>query len=186
MEKVVLFLAEGFEEIEALTVVDVLRRADIKCDMCSTDCKSVKGSHGIEVKSDVLIKDLNLEEYAALVLPGGMPGSKNLKENKTVISIIKKFNAENKIIAAICAAPMVLSEAGIIDGREITSYPNTELSPCNYVEKVVAEDKNIITSRGPATSIYFALKLVSRLGKSKKADELKTGMMLKFLEDNVK
>jgi 4-methyl-5(b-hydroxyethyl)-thiazole monophosphate biosynthesis len=186
MSKVLLFLAEGFEEIEALTVVDVLRRADIKCDMCSITGISVKGSHGIEVKCDKVMKDINEEDYNGVVLPGGMPGSKNLKENEGVLSIVRKFHEEGRIVAAICAAPMVLSAAGIIKGKEITSYPDTELSDCNYVEKIVAEDNNIITSRGPATSIYFALKLVEKLSDVKKANELKSGMMLEFLEDNVK
>lgn len=186
MSNVILFLADGFEEIEALTVVDVLRRADIKCDMCGINGINVKGSHGIEVKCDKVLKDIDADDYNAVVLPGGMPGAKNLKENQNVIKIVKKYYGEGKIVAAICAAPMVLNEAGIITGKEITSYPNIELDNCNYVEKVVAEDGNIITSRGPATSIYFALKLVEKLSNLEKIDELKDKMMINFLESSAK
>jgi 4-methyl-5(b-hydroxyethyl)-thiazole monophosphate biosynthesis len=185
MSKVILFLADGFEEIEAITVVDVLRRADIKCDICGLNSINIKGAHGIEVKCDKIFKDISESEYDVVVLPGGMPGAKNLKENSGVVSLVSSFYKQGKIVAAICAAPIVLDEAGIIKGKTITSYPDLELGQCNYVEQVVAEDKNIVTSRGPATTIYFALKLVEKLVGNKKADELKSEMMLAFLEKSI-
>lgn len=185
MSSVVLFLADGFEEIEAITVADVLRRADIKCDICGLSSITVKGSHGIEVKCDKVLEKINDSDYEALVLPGGMPGAKNLKENNKLVKLVSSFYKQGKIVAAICAAPMVLDAAGIIKGKTITSYPGLELSECDYVEKVVAEDKNIITSRGPATTIYFALKLVEKLASINKSHELKDDMMLNFLENSL-
>lgn len=189
MINVLLFLAEGFEEIEALTVVDVLRRADIKCDTCSiTDSSFVTGAHGIEVKCDTIISKIDAESYGAVVLPGGMPGSVNLKDNNKVIHIVSDFYKRDKITAAICAAPIVLERAKVVKGNVITSYPNVmdDLSDCTYVEELFAEDKNLITSRGPATAIYFALKLVERIAGSEKAKALKNGMLLDFVEDKIR
>lgn len=189
MINVLLFLAEGFEEIEALTVVDVLRRANIKCDTCSiSDSEYVKGAHGIEVKSDTIIRKVDLREYGAVVLPGGMPGSTNLRDNGKVIHIVSDFYKRGKIVAAICAAPIVLEKAQIIKGNKITSYPGAieDLTDCIYQEELFVEDKNLITSRGPATSIYFALKLVERIADKEKARKLKDGMMLDFVEKKIK
>jgi len=185
MSNVILFLADGFEEIEAITVVDVLRRAAIKCDICGLNSVTVKGAHGIEVKCDKIFEKINDSEYDALVLPGGMPGAQNLKENEKLLKLVNSFYKQGKIVAAICAAPMVLDAAGIIKGKTITSYPGLVLSECDYVEKIVAEDKNIITSRGPATTIYFALKLVEKLTDIEKAEKLKDEMLLKFLENSL-
>lgn len=188
MINVLLFIADGFEEIEALTVVDVLRRVNINCDMCSLGGIYVKGAHHIEVKCDKVIDEIHRDEYDAIVLPGGMPGAKNLKENEKVIDIVKDFYKNNKIVSAICAAPIVLKEADICSGNKMTSYPSfkEELKYCTYVEDIVVEDKNIITSRGPATALYFALKLVERLGKHQEADKLREEMLLKFVEKSIK
>ncbi|MFT8314190.1 MAG: DJ-1 family glyoxalase III [Clostridium sp.] len=188
MINVLLFIAEGFEEIEALTVVDILRRANVKCDTCSIAGSFVKGSHGIEVKADKLIEEIDENEYGAVVLPGGMPGAKNLKENKKVIEIVKDFYRDNKIVAAICAAPIVLKEADIYRKHKITSYPDfkEELKAADYIEDIVVEDKNIITSRGPATAIYFGLKLAEKIAGKDKADNLKEGMLLNFVEETAK
>lgn len=185
MSSVILFLAEGFEEIEAITVVDVLRRADIKCDICGLNSLTVKGDHGIEVNCDKILGNIVDSEYDAVVLPGGMPGAKNLRENSKVVDLVSSFYKQGKIVAAICAAPMVLDRAGIIKGKTITSYPGLELGECNYIEQIVAEDGNIITSRGPATTIYFAMKIAEKLEGIQKIDELKSEMMLTFLENNI-
>lgn len=189
MVNVLLFLADGFEEIEALTVVDVLRRANIKCDTCSiSDSYAVKGSHGIEVKSDVLLKKTDLHEYGAIVLPGGMPGAANLRDNNKVVKIVSDFYKKGKIVAAICAAPIVLEKAQVIKGNKVTSYPGVkdELKDCIYEEEILSEDKNLITSRGPATAVYFALKLVERIKDKEKAEIIRDGMLLDFLEEKVK
>lgn len=189
MVNVLLFIAEGFEEIEALTVVDILRRADIRCDMCSINGSYVKGAHDIEVKCDIVIDEIDKNEYGAVVLPGGMPGAKNLKENKKVVEIVKDFYKNNKIVAAICAAPIVLKEADIHSGHKITSYPGFReelMDHCTYMEDVVVEDENIVTSRGPATAIYFGLKLVERINGKNKANNLKEEMLLNFVEKSAK
>lgn len=187
MKKVILFAAEGFEEIEALTVVDVLRRGGVQCDICSTNEHNVTGSHGIAISADVLINEVNFREYDGIVLPGGMPGSENLKNNIKVIEIVKDFYMSGKLIGAICAAPIALEEAGILQGRKITSYPNVKdrLGNCIYTENPVEVDGNIITSRGPATSIAFALKLLEYLGQLEEVEALKEGMMVNFMSNHI-
>ena len=182
MKRVAVFLAEGFEEIEALTVVDILRRVNITCDMVSLKDLEVKGAHNILVKADKIISD-EIKEYDLIVLPGGMPGAKNLQNSSDVIEIIKHFNENKKLIGAICAAPIVLSTAQVIDGKNITSYPGfeDELKGCNYIEdEAVVVDDNIITSRGPATAIAFSYKLIEALGEDSYI-ELSNSMMYNFL-----
>ena len=182
MSKVAVLLAEGFEEIEALTVVDVMRRANINCDMISISQLDITGSHNIMVKADKILGE-DIKEYDLLVLPGGMPGSKNLKEDERVVEVVKWFNEKNKFIGAICAAPIVLGKAGIIKDRSITSYPGyeDELKGCNYLENdVVVVDGNLITSRGPATTLAFSYKLLEVLG-NESYSKLSEGMMYNFL-----
>lgn len=183
MKSVVLFLANGFEEVEALTVVDTLRRANIKCDMCSIGNMKVMGAHGIAVDADLIMEQLNSESYDCLVLPGGMPGTINLKEDLRIINLVKKFNESNKIIAAICAAPIILNEADIIKSKKITSYPGVkeQLVGCEYKEDIVVEDGNLITSRGPATAMEFSFRLVERLVGKETADKLREGMLYNLL-----
>lgn len=188
MKKVAILLADGFEEIEALTPKDVLNRAGYECDLISikNDC-TVTGANGITVMANKILKNEdNLEEYAMIVLPGGMPGAKYLSEDEHVLSIIKLFDIKQKYIAAICASPaMVLSKAGIVEGRMVTSYPGMEnyLTNAIYIDNTVVQDKNIITSRGPATALEFAYKIVDVLGAS--SDEIKEGMLYKYLTEKL-
>lgn len=189
MIDVAIFLAEGFEEIEALTVVDVLRRADIKCDMFSLQGDSITGSHGIKVKADKTFSDKTvLDRYGCIVLPGGMPGSKNLMEDDNIIELVKDFYVKGKLVAAICAAPIVLNRAGVIKGKRITSYPavKDQLKDCIYSEEIVVKDSNIITSRGPATAINFALKIVESIKEINVSNSIRESMMFKFLESEIK
>ena len=172
MKKVAVLLAEGFEEIEALTVVDVLRRAGINCDMVSISNEEVKGAHNIIVKSDKILNQ-DIENYDMVVCPGGLPGAEYLSKNETVLGVIKKFNKmENKYIA------------GIEKDRYITSYPGENfenlLENANYVDELVVVDGNLITSRGPATTLLFAYKLVDILGGD--SNSLKEGMLWNMLE----
>lgn len=184
MKKVLVFLAEGFETIEALSVVDVCNRAKVTCHACSlTEKRTVNSAHGTMVLCDKLISDDDLETYDAIVLPGGMPGSTNLRDNERVQSLIKKYNKENKIVAAICAAPIALAKAGVIEGKKVTSYPGfkEELGNVNYVEEdTVVVDGNIITSRGPATALVFGLEILKELGYEKEAEEIREGMLINF------
>ena len=184
MKKVLVFLAEGFETIEALSVVDVCNRAKVTCHACSLiENRTVNSAHGTMVLCDKLISDNDLETYDAIVLPGGMPGSTNLRDNEKVQSLIKKYNKENKIVAAICAAPIALAKAGVIEGKKVTSYPGfkDELGNVNYVEEdTVVVDGNIITSRGPATALVFGLEILKKLGYEKEAEEIREGMLINF------
>lgn len=188
MRNSVIFLANGFEEIEALTVVDVLRRANLRCDMCSIADIEVTGSHGITIKADIIISDLVHENYDCIILPGGMPGAKNLKENGKIIDLVKSFNLDGKLVAAICAAPIVLKEADIINDKKITSFPGVklELIGCDYQEEIVVEHDNLITSRGPATALEFALKLVENLAGKEISDKLRQVMLVDFVENKIK
>ncbi|MGU8736430.1 DJ-1 family glyoxalase III [Clostridium perfringens] len=184
MKKVLVFLAEGFETIEALSVVDVCNRAKVTCHACSlTENRTVNSAHETMVLCDKVISDNDLETYDAIVLPGGMPGSTNLRDNDKVQSLIKKYNEENKIVAAICAAPIALAKAGVIEGKKVTSYPGfkEELGNVNYVEEdTVVVDGNIITSRGPATALVFGLEILKKLGYEKEAEEIREGMLINF------
>ncbi len=168
MSKIAVLLAEGFEEGESLFVIDVLRRAGFQCDSVSIAGEMVKGSHDIEVKTDRLLTDA-IKDYDMIVLPGGMPGAKNLRDDERVIDLVQHFDQDpNKFIGAICAAPMVLERVGIVKGRTMTSCPgetyHSLLREANYVEDIVAVDHNLITSRGPASTLPFAYALVDALG----------------------
>ena len=182
-KKIAVMLAEGFEEIEALSVVDIVRRSNMICDMVSINGEIVKGSHGIFIKADKNIAEINKDDYTMIVLPGGLPGADNLKECKELIFWIKEFsNNTKKYVAAICAAPQVLAKAGIVKGKKITSYPDDEfrksLKDAEYVDDIkqsVVMDGDIITSRGPATAFSFAYKLVEILGGN--VETLKKGML---------
>lgn len=187
MKKVLVMLAEGFEEIEAITVVDVLRRANIICDMCSINRENIKGAHDISIKSDCNIEDINPLEYDAIVLPGGLPGANNLKD-KRVENFVKQLNENGKIVAAICAAPETLEYFEILKNKKCTSYPGfiKNREEVTYIEDIVVVDKNIITSRGPATSIIFALTIMKELGYTKEADDIKEGMMVNFYEKMIR
>ena len=188
MKKIAVVLADGFEEIEALTCVDVLRRAGFTCDTVSTmGRETVKSSHGIPVIADKLMDD-SLKDYDMIVCPGGHVGSNNLADTEFLIETLKEFNEkanEGKFIAAICAAPaVVLSRAGIEENRYMTSYPGEDfeglLEKANYVEELVVVDGNLITSRGPATTLLFAYKLVDVLGGD--SSSLKEGMLWNMVE----
>lgn len=185
MKKVAVLLADGFEDIEALATVDILRRAGIYCNTISIREEYVKSAHGIEVKADKLMNE-QIEEYDMVVCPGGLPGAKYLSEDERVLNTIRKFiNDSNKYVAAICASPaMVLSAAGIEENRYITSYPGEEmeglLEKSNYLNELVVVDGNLITSRGPATTFLFAYKLVDILGGN--SENLKEGMLWNMVE----
>lgn len=182
MKKVLIMLAEGFEVIEALAVKDVCTRANITCDLCGVKSKEVVSSHGIKVEADVCLEDGAFNDYDAIVIPGGMPGAKNLKENIRVVELVKDYYRTSKIVAAICAGPIVLAKAGVLSGRNVTSYPGyeEELGNVIYKEDVVVTDQNIITSRGPATAIEFSLEIIKNLGYEKEASEIRAGMLVNF------
>lgn len=171
--KVLIPLAEGFEEIEAITVIDILRRAGIETVTAALTKNPVTGSHGISVIADKLLEDAG--NFNAIVLPGGLPGSTNLKNDQRILSIIKKINGAGGLTAAICAAPIVLSEAGILKDKKFTCYPgheNTITEGIHINEKVVS-DGSIITGIGAGAAPLFALKIVEFLKDKETAAEIK-------------
>ncbi len=180
--KVMVFLAPGFEEVEALTVVDYLRRvAPIKVEMISVgDGLMVAGSHQIEVKADRHIDELDrLDGYEAVVIPGGMPGATNLRDDQRVIRIVRAMHDGGKIVAAICAGPIVLAKAGIIEGKKVTSYPGFEkdLPHASYQETAVVRDGQLITARGPGKAVDFAMELVTVLAGAEAAETLRKNIL---------
>lgn len=175
MKKTAMLFANGFEEVEALTVVDLLRRADIVCDIVALDDgKTVTGSHGIVVGSDRAFTETPFAEYDALLLPGGQPGTTNLAADGRVLSLLKEFCAAGKLTAAICAAPTVLAKAGLLEGGRATCYPGMEgrLTGATASTDPVVADGTVITSRGVGTALDFALALVKYLDSAARADEL--------------
>ncbi|RUA09933.1 MAG: DJ-1 family protein [Fusobacteria bacterium] len=182
MKKVALYLATGFEEIEALATVDILRRGDIEVDVVSIEeTLEVVGSHKIKVFADKLIKDINLEDYQMIVLPGGMPGTLNLNDSEILKTQILEFYKNKKYIGAICAAPMILGKMKLLVGKEATCYPGVEdnLEGAIYrsdLDVIVAE--NIITSRGAGTAMKFGLKLVELLEGKEVSDKLTKSLLV--------
>ena len=175
MKKVSVILADGFEEVEALTVVDLLRRANIYVDTVSImDDYTVRGSHGINVQTEDLFEEVNFVESDMIVLPGGMPGTKNLDAHAGVRRVVKGFYDEGKKIGAICAAPTVLGNMGLLKGKRVSCYPSMEKEIQGAVISgaSVTVDGNIITSRGLGTAIDFALKLIEVLSGKAKAEEI--------------
>ena len=187
MKKVAVLLAPGYEEGEALFLIDILRRGNIECHSVSVDgALEVTGSHNITVKADRVL-DAAIMDYDMLVLPGGMPGAENLKNSQKVIDAVQAFDqAPEKYLAAICAAPMILKEAGITKGRKLTSYPadkyRSMFEDAIYLEEMVVVDHHLITSRGPATTLPFAYALVDILGGD--STPLKNTMLYDMLLHN--
>ncbi|MSR94443.1 DJ-1/PfpI family protein [Clostridiaceae bacterium 68-1-5] len=180
MKKVGVFLAEGFEEIEALTVVDLLRRAEIYVDIISVEAQeAVRGSHGICVQADTLFEETDFSEYHMLVLPGGMPGTTNLQEHRGVCTLVKRFLVEGKYVAAICAAPVILSGLGLLRGKRVTCYPLVEqqLQGAVLTGGRTAVDGQIITGRSAGGAVEFALKIIEILAGEEKAGEIAEGIV---------
>ena len=166
MAKVAVLMAEGYEEGETLTIVDLLRRAGIECHTFSFGDEYVKGMHNMYIKADKLFSE-EIEDYDMLVLPGGRPGGANLKANPDVISMVQYFNEKNKYLAAMCSGTVVLSDAKVIDGKKVTGYTGyaDKLIGGQFIDDVVVFDQNIVTSQGPATPYPFAFKIIEVFGK---------------------
>lgn len=164
MKKTAILFAKGFEEVEALTVVDLLRRAGIGCEIVSVSGEStVEGSHGIAVKADRVFSETDFSDYDGVILPGGMPGTTNLAAEEKVLALLREFFAAGKLTAAICAAPTVLAKAGLLAGKRAVCYPGMEdqLTGAIAGDTPVAVDGTVITSRGVGTAIDFSLAIVT-------------------------
>lgn len=183
MGRVYLFLADGFEEIEGLTVVDILRRAGIGIQTVSvTGSRNICGAHEIHVEADVLFEEGDFGDADMLVLPGGMPGTRNLGEHRGLCGLLREAAGAGRKIAAICAAPSVLGDLGLLEGRDAVCYPGFEdrLKGARVLEEDVVVDGNITTSRGMGTALPFALKLAEQLVGSHEA--VKIGQSVMFLK----
>jgi 4-methyl-5(b-hydroxyethyl)-thiazole monophosphate biosynthesis len=172
---VVVLLAPGFEELEAVTIVDVLRRAGISVLLAGIAHPPLEGGHGIKIVPDLSIDDV--ATYDALVLPGGDPGYINLGRDQRVIRLIRAAYDAGKYVGAICAAPHVLGVAGIMEGATATCYPGIEIPGAQRVEERVVRQGTIITSQGPGTAIDFALALVEVLTTKKNAQEVRKALL---------
>ncbi len=181
MKTAYLFLATGFEEIEALTVIDMLRRAEIDVTTVSISRNlQVEGAHGVPVAADCTWVELSSEDVEWLILPGGMPGTKHLGECKPLVSLLQRQAAAHKNIAAICAAPSVLGQAGLLNGYKATCYPGFEqlLTGATLTGERVTVDRNIITANGPGSAIPFAKAIITQIKGEEKAQEVLSGMLL--------
>lgn len=181
MKKAFLFLANGFEEIEALGTVDILRRSGVNVKTVSiSDTKEVIGAHQITVLADVLLNEADFSEGDAFILPGGMPGATNLDASVALKNmLVEKYN-NGKLIAAICAAPLVLGGLGFLKGRKATAYPGFEskLIGADATGASVEVDGNVITGKGPALVFDFGLALVTYLRGKDVAEEVAAGLLL--------
>lgn len=182
MKKAVVFLANGFEDIEALATVDILRRGGVDVTIAGVTGDVVTSSHNLKVSADKPVESIKAEEYDAVICPGGMPGASNLRDSQKVIDIIKQAYSSGKIAAAICAAPMVLEKAEVLKGKDFTMYPGME----NYApsgkyhnDKFVIKDGNVITGAGPAATFEFALEILTNLQGKEIAEQVAQGMLIK-------
>lgn len=181
MKTAYLFLATGFEEIEAVTVIDMLRRAEINVTTVSISRNlQVEGAHGMTLTADCTWVEMPVEDVDWLILPGGMPGTKHLAECKPLISLLQRHAAAQKNIAAICAAPSVLGQAGLLAGYKATCYPGfeTQLTGADVTGESVAVDRNIITANGPGAAIPFASAIIEKIAGAEKSKEIVSAMML--------
>lgn len=177
-----LFLAEGFEEIEALATLDIMRRAGMPvCSVSITDNHQIRGAHGVDVRADKLIAEVSEAAAEFLICPGGMPGATNLAACGRLCDMLKAHNAAGGNIAAICASPaVVLAPLGILNGHKATCYPGMEPVQVTEAEMTgapVEQSGNIITGNGPANSFAFALAIVAKSCGAAKAGEVASGML---------
>ena len=178
MPRVLVPLAQGCEEIEAVTIIDILRRAGVEVVSAGLDDQPVRASRGTVLIPDTVLDAALKQTYDMVVLPGGQPGSNNLKADARIIRLLQEMVQQGKFVAAICAAPSVLAASGILDGKRATSFPGA-LDAFPQVQQqrgAVVEDGKLITSRGPGTAMDFALTLVERLVGKAKRDEVEAGL----------
>ncbi len=176
--KILMPLAEGFEEIETVTIVDILRRGGIDVTLARFNSYVVTGAHGIKIVADKRLDKLDYDSYDAIILHGGNPGYINLSKSNEILKILKKFNSENKLIGAICGGPYVLEKADIIYNKKATIYPGMEKHIPRPSKGKVVVDKNIITTQSPGTAILFALKILEKIKGEKISEKVKKDLVL--------
>ena len=180
MKKIGIFMADGCEEIEGLTVVDIVRRAKMEIVMISiTGKREVTSSHQVTFLTDALAAEVDYDTLDGIVLPGGMPGTLNLQADETVNKVIRQFATEGRLVCAICAAPSVLGAAAVLEGKWATCHPGFEekLTGAKVEEKEVVVDGNVITSRGMGTAIPFALEIVRYFADDETVEQVRKGLV---------
>lgn len=183
MKKIVIILANGFEEVEAVTPIDVLWRGGVEVIIAGVGNKEITGSHGIKIKCDTTVKQIVADDFDGVVIPGGMPGATNISESAEAGRFIESMYQDGKLVAAICASPaIVLSPLKVLDGKKSTGYPGFENEFSNSVElktdKVVV-DGNVITSRGPGTASDFSFAILKYLAGAEQSESVARGMLFK-------
>ena len=177
---IAIFLADGFEEIEAVSVIDVLRRAEyeVKTVAVGTADRRVTGAHDMVLEADCMEQEVNLDEMELMVLPGGMPGTLNLEQSQTVQAALKHCHQSGKWITAICAAPSILGHAGLLNGKTAICFPGFEddLTGAQISKQAVCQDGKIITAKGPGVAIDFGLKIVEAISGAGLANALRMSM----------
>lgn len=179
MAKVLIVISKGFEEIEAISVIDILRRAQISVTIAAVESIETAGAHNVLIKADKMIDDIKSEDFDMIVLPGGLPNAFTLAQNEKVQSLLKEFKEKEKFIGAICAAPFALDKAKVLN-KKYTCYPSFEKkidSSCYVEDETVVTDGKIITSKGPATAMPFALELVKTLEGEEVYKNIKSGLL---------
>jgi 4-methyl-5(b-hydroxyethyl)-thiazole monophosphate biosynthesis len=180
MATVLVPLAPGCEELEAVTVVDLLRRAGIGVVTAGLDDQPVTASRGMVLVPDMTLDEALGQDYDMVVLPGGLPGADHLDNDERLAGLLKQMAADGKYTAAICAAPKVLASAGLLNGKRATSYPgvmqSVNVPGMDYVEQAVVTDDKVITSRGPGTAMDFALELIEVLVGTDTRTEVEAGL----------
>ncbi len=180
MKSVAVLVANGSEEMETVIVVDILRRAGLRVDLTALTAGPIACSRGVCLESDRVLNNADLDDYDALVLPGGMEGMKCMRSDPRVIDAVRNANANSKLIGAICAAPLVLQEAGILNGRRTACHPGVAsmLTEAEHIDQRVVVDENLVTSQGPGTAIPFALKIVELLLDSNAGEQVAEGLVI--------
>jgi 4-methyl-5(b-hydroxyethyl)-thiazole monophosphate biosynthesis len=179
MKTALVLFAEGSEELEAVTIVNILRRGGVSVSLAGLTSGALRGSRGITLQPDTTLEAALNQEFDMIVLPGGQPGTNNLKADVRVLQLLKKMSAQEKFVTAICAAPSVLATAGLLDGKRVTSFPTAlnNFPNVNLQAAAVVEDGKLITSRGPGTAMDFALTLLERLVGAAKRVEVEAGLV---------
>lgn len=179
--KVAVYFGTGYEEVEALSVVDVLRRGKLDVIMVGVDGRTVVSGRGVSINMDCVIEEVDHHEIDMMVLPGGIPGVDHLLQSERLINELKNFKIQGKWIGAICAAPSILGKLGLLEGEKATCYPGCEesLIGCEYIDAGVVVSGHVITGKGAGASLNFGLTLLEVLLGKEKAKEIENGMLIK-------